>query len=113
MISGMINNVSNMLPPSPLLTQFHDIPPDAFCSEDCVDMTSLKHCQCLHVIKLPLGAVVEFILVDTGIYKWIYYNFNSMKIYSFHFINFYLCHGNNKKKIIICVPSSVRIVYFF
>ncbi|XP_075217952.1 uncharacterized protein LOC142322763 [Lycorma delicatula] len=64
-VAATMNNVSNILPMSPLLTQFHDIPSEAFCSEECVEMTSSKYCQCLHVVKIPLGSVVEIIIVDT------------------------------------------------
>nr|CAD7393961.1 unnamed protein product [Timema cristinae] len=59
LVAGQLNNISNMLPSSPILSQLEDIHPETFCSGN--DST-LK--ECFHVIKIPLGAVVEFLLVD-------------------------------------------------
>lgn len=59
-LSGLINNISNMVPPSPLLTQLSDVSPDMFCNT-CEE----EFCECTHLIKVPLGAVVEFVIADS------------------------------------------------
>lgn len=60
--AGMLNNRTLMVGPSPLISQKEDIPKDIYCSEKCTDTES--SCECLHVIKIPLGSVVELCIFD-------------------------------------------------
>lgn len=53
-----------MMSPSPLLTQKYDIPNKIFCTKEC---QNTKHaCECLNVIKVNLGSVVEIVIADMG-----------------------------------------------
>nr|XP_022321018.1 oxidoreductase OpS5-like [Crassostrea virginica] len=62
-----INYISNMLPPAPPLTQYKDIPQELFCNSRSVGGNcSSEFCECVHVEKVDLGDVVEFVLVDEG-----------------------------------------------
>lgn len=57
---SLINNISNIVSPSPLLTQLSDIPTSLLC-----DQCPEEYCECLHVLKVPLNSVVEMIIADT------------------------------------------------
>lgn len=63
-VAGLVNNVSFKMPPSPLLTQLEDVPPSMFCGEGFCPVHDI--CECINLIKIPLGAVVEFMIVDTS-----------------------------------------------
>lgn len=54
------------MPPSPLLTQLEDVPPSMFCGEGFCSEHEI--CECINLIKIPLGSVVEFMIVDTSEY---------------------------------------------
>lgn len=62
--AGMINNISNILPPSPLLSQHTAVPKELYCKVKCKQVSEI--CECLNVIKIPLGSVVEIIIADTS-----------------------------------------------
>nr|BBC20923.1 laccase-like multicopper oxidase 1 [Nannophya pygmaea] len=71
-----LNHISLRLTPFPLLTQRHLLEVEAdhspFCNEsslavDGKNCSSLDFCHCTHVLSVPLGAVVELILVDEGV----------------------------------------------
>ncbi|XP_054289636.1 uncharacterized protein LOC129004939 [Macrosteles quadrilineatus] len=62
-IAGQMNNLSYASPPSPLLTQLYDIPPDMFCQNAECPVDGSRVCDCTHVIRVPLNSVVEFMLV--------------------------------------------------
>ncbi|XP_060065140.1 uncharacterized protein LOC132545474 [Ylistrum balloti] len=67
LLSPQINHISNTLPPSPPLTQFHDIPQEMFCNTDTVKKNcSEEFCECIHTLKVDLGDTVEFIVIDEG-----------------------------------------------
>lgn len=57
---SLINNISFSLPASPLLTQFRDIPPSKLCNS-----CDQQFCECTYLIKIPLGSVVEILMVNT------------------------------------------------
>lgn len=62
-----INYLSMILPPAPPLTQYKDIPQELFCNSNSVGRNcSSEYCECVHVEKVGLGDVVEFVLVDEG-----------------------------------------------
>lgn len=60
MFAGYINNITSMRSPSPLISQINEIPPHLFC----VDLIPKSHTECIHLIDIPLGAVVELVMVD-------------------------------------------------
>ncbi|KAK3909048.1 Oxidoreductase OpS5 [Frankliniella fusca] len=65
--SARINNVSNILGPSPLLTQLEDVPAHLFCTPGLLQQCApAGTCECLHIIKVGLGEVVEFVIGDAG-----------------------------------------------
>jgi hypothetical protein len=70
-MSSVVNNISFSFPSSPLLSQRHDIKQSALCpagldgAPRCPPGSGI-YCECVHVIKIPLCAVAEFILIDKG-----------------------------------------------
>uniref|UniRef100_A0A1A9VT62 Plastocyanin-like domain-containing protein n=2 Tax=Glossina TaxID=44049 RepID=A0A1A9VT62_GLOAU len=61
---SLIDEISYISPPSPMLSQIHDIPPEYFCNGDNRPANCEPNCQCVHKVDIPLGAVVEVVLVD-------------------------------------------------
>ncbi|XP_014240579.1 laccase-4-like [Cimex lectularius] len=68
-VKALMNNVSNVLPPSPLLYQYNDVPEDAFCKPECFEPSIQKSCTCSLVIKIKLHSEVTMIILDTGPYS--------------------------------------------
>ncbi|XP_069688622.1 uncharacterized protein [Periplaneta americana] len=67
LLTPQLNHISLKLPPFPLLSQYGDL--DArypFCNESTEVNCENKYCECTHVIEVPLGAVLELILIDKG-----------------------------------------------
>ncbi|KAJ8298427.1 hypothetical protein KUTeg_024958 [Tegillarca granosa] len=65
--AAQINYITNVRPPAPLLTQYHDVPQDAFCNADTIKQNCTEEfCECLHMIKVGLGETVEFVMIDEG-----------------------------------------------
>ncbi|KAF5290996.1 hypothetical protein FQA39_LY14527 [Lamprigera yunnana] len=62
-LSGLIDNITFLSPPSPLLSQYAYLDPKHFCNGD-QNMINCRTCQCTHVVKIPASAVVELIVVD-------------------------------------------------
>ncbi|GFO06483.1 multicopper oxidase [Plakobranchus ocellatus] len=63
-----INNITNMFPPSPALTQLDRISKDMFCNNETLRDRDCAEdlCECVHFYHVNLGDVVELILVDQG-----------------------------------------------
>lgn len=61
---SLIDEISYISPPAPMLSQIHDIPPELFCNGDNRPADCGPVCQCVHKVDIPLGAVVEVVLVD-------------------------------------------------
>ncbi|KDR11747.1 laccase-2-like isoform X2 [Zootermopsis nevadensis] len=68
LLSSTMNNISFVAPPVPPLTQSEDIPAGALCPVDANGLPQCpggqSYCACVHVIKIPLGALVQIILSD-------------------------------------------------
>lgn len=72
LVTGLINNISFVAPPSPLISQGPDIPQDRYCPvgsnglPQCPDSTRTTdgYCECVHVIRVRLGAVVQLVMGD-------------------------------------------------
>ncbi|KAF5276564.1 hypothetical protein FQA39_LY18580 [Lamprigera yunnana] len=62
-LSGLLDNITFLSPPSPLLSRYAYLDPKHFCNGD-QNIISCRTCQCTHVVKIPVSAVVELILVD-------------------------------------------------
>ncbi|KAI5701003.1 hypothetical protein M8J75_005180 [Diaphorina citri] len=65
-VAATINNISNVMPSSPLLSQYKDIPPHEFCPDECITNTAHELCNCLDLIPLPKNKLVELVIADTG-----------------------------------------------
>ncbi|KAB0803227.1 hypothetical protein PPYR_00197 [Photinus pyralis] len=61
-MAGLMNNISYVPPPSPLLSQFAELNPNQFCTNLKMDCQGM--CRCTHLLKLPLNGVIELILID-------------------------------------------------
>lgn len=65
--SAMINNISNALPPSPMLTQLKDLDPSIFCNSS-TDNTRCTHefCECTHRLVATQGQVLELVVYNAN-----------------------------------------------
>ncbi|XP_053967412.1 uncharacterized protein LOC128868878 [Anastrepha ludens] len=61
---SLIDEVSYVPAPSAILSQYDEIPPELFCNSDNRPAKCGENCQCVHKVDIPLGAVVEIVLVD-------------------------------------------------
>lgn len=61
---SLIDEVSYISPPSPMLSQYKDIPEEFYCNGDNRPTDCGENCQCTHKIDIPLNAIVEVVLVD-------------------------------------------------
>lgn len=65
-VISLIDEISHMSPPAPLLSQYDDIDPSQFCNGDNRPPNCGPNCMCTHKIDIPLNAIVEVVLVDEG-----------------------------------------------
>ncbi|KDR11749.1 laccase-1-like isoform X2 [Zootermopsis nevadensis] len=67
-VSSIVNNISNIFPPSPILSQPQDIPTKSLCPAipTGVPKCGSNYCECFNVIQVPLGSIVQVLLVDTS-----------------------------------------------
>lgn len=63
---SLIDEISYVSPPSPMLSQMDDIPPEQFCNGDNRPPDCGLNCMCTHTVDIPLNAIVEVVLVDEG-----------------------------------------------
>lgn len=67
LLTPQLNHISLRLPPFPLLSQHNDLGTKyPFCNETTVSGCENKYCECTHVIEVPLGTVLELIIIDKG-----------------------------------------------
>ena len=69
-LAAKLGNISNIAAPVALISQEKELPRSRYCSLSNYKSRCKKSgvCQCTHVEKIPLNAVVEIVLVDEGIY---------------------------------------------
>lgn len=67
-VISLIDEISYMAPPAPLISQYDDINPEQFCNGDNRPANCGQNCMCTHKVDIPLNAVVEVVLVDEGMY---------------------------------------------
>lgn len=77
-VISLIDEISYMAPPTPLISQYDDINPDQFCNGDNRPADCGQNCMCTHKVDIPLNAVVEVVLVDEG---WYILVFSSIYVY--------------------------------
>ncbi|XP_067008292.2 uncharacterized protein [Anabrus simplex] len=66
-----INNLTFMLPSSPLLFELAEVDSELPCNQDylparCRDPHNGGFCQCTHIMNIPLGNAVELVLINQG-----------------------------------------------
>ncbi|KAK8719988.1 hypothetical protein OTU49_013647, partial [Cherax quadricarinatus] len=64
-----INNISNVLPATPLIMS-GKTNSQKFCNVDNPPANNScygDYCECLHMYKIPLGSIVDLVLIDEGI----------------------------------------------
>ena len=73
LVTSLINNISFIAPPSPLLSQGPDIPQDVYCPigrnglpQCSASAMTDDYCECVHIIRVPRGAVVQIVLGDVS-----------------------------------------------
>lgn len=65
-VISLIDEISYLSPPAPLLSQYDEINPEQFCNGDNRPANCGTNCMCTHKIDIPLNAIVEIVLVDEG-----------------------------------------------
>ncbi|KAJ8951038.1 hypothetical protein NQ314_007738 [Rhamnusium bicolor] len=65
-VISLIDEISYLSAPSPLLSQYDDINPEQFCNGDNRPANCGQNCMCTHKVDIPLNAIVEVVLVDEG-----------------------------------------------
>nr|AWK23445.1 laccase 2 [Chrysomela populi] len=63
-VISLIDEISYMSAPVPLISQYDDINPDQFCNGDNRPPNCGENCMCTHKVDIPLNAIVEVVLVD-------------------------------------------------
>ncbi|TMW45004.1 hypothetical protein DOY81_009915 [Sarcophaga bullata] len=63
-VISLIDEISYLSAPAPLLSQYNEINPEQFCNGDNRPADCGPNCMCTHKIDIPLNAVVEVVLVD-------------------------------------------------
>ncbi|KAJ6644336.1 Laccase-2 [Pseudolycoriella hygida] len=61
---SLIDEISYVSPPAPMISQIFDIPPEQFCNGDNRPPDCGMNCMCTHKVDIPLNAIVEVVLVD-------------------------------------------------
>lgn len=67
-VISLIDEISYLSAPAPLLSQYDDINPEQFCNGDNRPADCGANCMCTHKIDIPRDAIVEIVLVDEGKY---------------------------------------------
>lgn len=65
-VISVIDEISYLSPPAPLISQYDDIDPEQFCNGDNRPADCGPNCMCTHKVDIPLNAIVEVVLVDEG-----------------------------------------------
>ncbi|XP_019874659.2 uncharacterized protein LOC109602679 [Aethina tumida] len=65
-LTPQINHISMKFPNFAVMPQRDQVKDSMFCNQSTVSNCVEEFCECLHVMQIPLGAVVELVLVDEG-----------------------------------------------
>lgn len=71
-VISLIDEISYLSPPAPLLSQYDEINPEQFCNGDNRPANCGNNCMCTHKIDIPMNAIVEIVLVDEGMQQHTY-----------------------------------------
>lgn len=80
-----LNHISLKTPSFPLLTQRDQVNSKMFCNETNVKNCDSDFCECLHVVEIKLGSVIEMILIDKGFAYYANHPFH-LHGHSFHVV---------------------------
>lgn len=61
---SLVDEISYVSAPAPILSQYDDIDPNQFCNGDNRPADCGPNCMCTHKVDIPLNAIVEVVLVD-------------------------------------------------
>ncbi|EFX81872.1 hypothetical protein DAPPUDRAFT_49503, partial [Daphnia pulex] len=61
-----VNHISLRMPSSPPLSQHHALSVNSLCNQSTVANCKEKECACAYTLQVPLGSLVEVILIDEG-----------------------------------------------
>ncbi|CAL1533176.1 unnamed protein product [Lymnaea stagnalis] len=68
LFSPQINHITSLLPASPPLSQYDDVPKDKYCNAETVQKhCELEWCACVHMYQVSLDDLVELVLIDEGV----------------------------------------------
>lgn len=73
-VISLVDEISYLTPPAPLISQYQDINPEQFCNGDNRPADCGQNCMCTHKIDVPLNSIVEIVIVDEG--KWTCFDVN-------------------------------------
>lgn len=65
-VISLIDEISYLSAPAPIISQYDEINPEQFCNGDNRPANCGANCMCTHKIDIPLNAIVEIVLVDEG-----------------------------------------------
>ncbi|XP_065567197.1 uncharacterized protein LOC136031488 isoform X1 [Artemia franciscana] len=66
LFTPQLNRISLKMPPVPPLSQPSDVPYERFCNTTTVGDCKNEFCECIYVEHVPLGSLVEMIIIDEG-----------------------------------------------
>ena len=61
-----VNRISLRMPSSPPLSQHHALSIHSLCNQSTVANCKEKQCACPYTLQIPLGSLIEVILIDEG-----------------------------------------------
>ena len=64
-----VNGVTFAYPPSPLLSQWEEVPSSILCEKSCP--FSGDFCECLNILHIPLNITLDIVIIDKGEYSFI------------------------------------------
>lgn len=109
-VISLIDEISYMAPPAPLLSQYDDINPEQFCNGDNRPANCGQNCMCTHKVDIPLNAIVEIVLVDEGMHK-IDLTFKRFYRYLHYFLLIsHLFHCSSNRQLITSIPLARLLV---
>ncbi|OXA57027.1 L-ascorbate oxidase [Folsomia candida] len=62
-----LNYISHVMPAVPILTQPESMSEMQFCNDKSMKVNcTAEYCECVHLLKVELNSIVEFVMVDRG-----------------------------------------------
>lgn len=99
------------LPNFPLLSQRESINNNTFCDHKSLKDCNVTFCECTNVVHIPLGDVVEIILVDKGNYISVLLTKVNYKKISYIFSLFDSCTNGDSRKLTVIITLCIALMY--